>query len=122
MCIRDSKQSPGAHRSRFHGSDCHRVDRDGLRPSLALGRAPPLPLSETGHTMEETHPQSIPVKAAAALPELVTFRNVTKSFGEGPHARVAIKDVSFIVHDLPNVGELIAIVGPSGCGKSTLLR
>jgi NitT/TauT family transport system ATP-binding protein len=72
--------------------------------------------------MEETKPQSIPVQAAPSLPELVTFRNVTKSFGEGPHARVAIKDVSFIVHDLPNVGELIAIVGPSGCGKSTLLR
>ena len=72
--------------------------------------------------MEETKPQSIPVQAAASLPELVTFRNVTKSFGEGPNARVAIKDVSFIVHDLPNVGELIAIVGPSGCGKSTLLR
>jgi ABC-type nitrate/sulfonate/bicarbonate transport system ATPase subunit len=35
---------------------------------------------------------------------------------------VAIQDVSFVVHDLPNVGELIAVVGPSGCGKSTVLR
>jgi NitT/TauT family transport system ATP-binding protein len=30
--------------------------------------------------------------------------------------------VTFTVHDLPNMGELIAVVGPSGCGKSTLLR
>src|ERR1044071_2176823 len=56
------------------------------------------------------------------LPELVVFRNVTKRFGEGADAKVAIQDVSFRVEDLPNVGELIAIVGPSGCGKSTVLR
>ncbi len=63
-----------------------------------------------------------PPAEAATLPELVNFRNVTKKFGEGPEARVAIQDVSFVVHDLPKVGELIAVVGPSGCGKSTLLR
>jgi NitT/TauT family transport system ATP-binding protein len=60
--------------------------------------------------------------AAVPLPELVRFARVTKSFGAGPEARVAIQDVSFVVHDLPNVGELIALVGPSGCGKSTVLR
>jgi ABC-type nitrate/sulfonate/bicarbonate transport system ATPase subunit len=47
---------------------------------------------------------------------------VTKSFGEGLEARVAIQDVSFVIEDLPNVGEMVAIVGPSGCGKSTVLR
>jgi len=74
-------------------------------------------------------PQSIEAKVAAekgveasALPELVRFDKVTKSFGHGPDARVAIQDVSFVIHDLPNVGELVAIVGPSGCGKSTILR
>src|SRR4051794_32350550 len=56
------------------------------------------------------------------LPELVSFQNVTKIFGQGPDAKVAMQDVSFVVHDLPNVGELVTIVGPSGCGKSTLLR
>ena len=56
------------------------------------------------------------------LPELVVFRNVTKSFGEGPQAKVAIQDISFVVHDLPSKGELVTIVGPSGCGKSTVLR
>ncbi len=61
-------------------------------------------------------------KPASSLPELVTFRNVTKIFGSGPDSVVAIKDVSFVVHDLPNQGEMISIVGPSGCGKSTVLR
>lgn len=52
-------------------------------------------------------------------PELVRFDNVTKVFHGG---KIAIKDVSFVVHDIPSVGELITIVGPSGCGKSTVLR
>ncbi|MFO1497170.1 MAG: ABC transporter ATP-binding protein [Verrucomicrobiota bacterium] len=51
-------------------------------------------------------------------PDVVTFRNVTKRFGD----RIAIQDVSFRIEDLPGKGELISIVGPSGCGKSTLLR
>jgi NitT/TauT family transport system ATP-binding protein len=55
-------------------------------------------------------------------PDVVVFKNVTKSFGSGPAARVAIQDISFVIEDLPDIGELITIVGPSGCGKSTLLR
>ncbi len=70
--------------------------------------------------MEEKSPAA-PAESAK-LPEVVRFNKVTKSFGDGPHAKVAFQDVSFVVHDLPNAGELIAIVGPSGCGKSTLLR
>ncbi len=58
----------------------------------------------------------------AGLPELVTFRHVTKTFGEGRAAKTAIEDVSFVVHDLPGKGELVTLVGPSGCGKSTVLR
>jgi NitT/TauT family transport system ATP-binding protein len=67
---------------------------------------------------------STPAKPAAPapLPEVVRFNKVTKSFGDGLSAKVAIQDVTFVVHDLPNAGELIAIVGPSGCGKSTVLR
>lgn len=61
-------------------------------------------------------------KPEGALPELVVFKNVTKSFGEGAEAKVAIQNVSFTVEDLPNVGEMITLVGPSGCGKSTVLR
>jgi ABC-type nitrate/sulfonate/bicarbonate transport system ATPase subunit len=59
---------------------------------------------------------------APGLPELVRFDKVNKSFGTGPDAKIAVQDVSFVVHDLPNTGELIAVVGPSGCGKSTVLR
>ena len=61
-------------------------------------------------------------KKSSDLPELVTFKNVTKQFGTGPKAKIALKEVSFVVHDLPNVGELVCMVGPSGCGKSTVLR
>jgi len=60
--------------------------------------------------------------AADALPDLVVFKKVTKSFGTGPDAKVAIQDVTFTVEDRPNTGELVTIVGPSGCGKSTILR
>jgi ABC-type nitrate/sulfonate/bicarbonate transport system ATPase subunit len=78
-------------------------------------------------------PQTIPPEPASDVspaqaqppgqrPDVVTFKNVTKRFGHGPQAKIAFQDVSFTIEDLPNVGELIAIVGPSGCGKSTLLR
>jgi len=53
---------------------------------------------------------------------VVAFKNVTKSFGPPHAAKVAIQDISFVVEDAPNIGELVTIVGPSGCGKSTLLR
>jgi NitT/TauT family transport system ATP-binding protein len=52
----------------------------------------------------------------------VIFKNVHKQFGHGPEAKLALQDVSFVVEDAPNIGELVTIVGPSGCGKSTLLR
>src|ERR1035437_4323507 len=55
-------------------------------------------------------------------PDVVTFKKVCKSFGNGSEAKLALQDISFTIEDLPNVGELITIVGPSGCGKSTLLR
>ena len=65
-------------------------------------------------------PQEPP--APVSPPDVVVFNKVTKRFGHGPEARVAIENVSFVVEDAPNVGELVTIVGPSGCGKSTLLR
>jgi len=73
------------------------------------------PPSET-----RSHPESGQVKVLR--PDVVVFKNVTKVFGHGPEAKIAIQDISFVVEDLPNIGELVTIVGPSGCGKSTLLR
>jgi NitT/TauT family transport system ATP-binding protein len=61
-------------------------------------------------------------KTPAALPQLVLFNKVTKTFGQTPDVKIAIQDVTFTVEDLPDKGELITIVGPSGCGKSTVLR
>jgi NitT/TauT family transport system ATP-binding protein len=44
--------------------------------------------------------------------------DLTKSYGRGDEAHLAIDRVSLTVSQ----GELVSIVGPSGCGKSTLLR
>src|SRR5262245_36517863 len=98
-----------------------------------------LSLSPAGVTMNESEkpdaaiaaktPQTKPGGQAqtteqqpAKCPDVVVFKNVTKIFGRGPDAKVAIQDVSFVVEDLPGAGELVTIVGPSGCGKSTVLR
>jgi NitT/TauT family transport system ATP-binding protein len=59
----------------------------------------------------------------AGVPHVVEFERVTKVFDEGtPRAHKAIEDVSFVVEDLPGIGEFIGVLGPSGCGKSTVLR
>ena len=78
----------------------------------------------TTPTTKATEGATAPVAPATppALPIVVKFTNVTKSFGHEAGAQVALKDVNFTVEDLPDTGELISIVGPSGCGKSTLLR
>ncbi len=54
---------------------------------------------------------------------IVEFRGVTKTYAAGTaKAFTAIRDVNFVVEDLPGKGEFISILGPSGCGKSTILR
>src|SRR4029079_17234010 len=87
---------------------------------------PRVNMSESAKSHNEPKPAEPAGTQAAAKavnrPDVVVFKNVTKTFGNGPNAKPAIEDVSFVVEDLPNIGELVAIVGPSGCGKSTLLR
>ena len=57
------------------------------------------------------------------VPHVVEFRHVTKTYNAGTtQAYTAIRDVSFVVPDLPGKGEFICVLGPSGCGKSTILR
>ena len=48
----------------------------------------------------------------------ITLDSVTKRFGSGDGAVVAVDDVSLGIED----GEFVVFVGPSGSGKSTLLR
>ena len=45
----------------------------------------------------------------------ITFRDVTKVYGDGTEA---VTSLSLDIAD----GEFVVLVGPSGCGKSTLLR
>ncbi len=82
------------------------------QPPTETGKAPTAPAASASQ--------------ASTAPErrldVVVFKNVTKRFGQGPESKIAIQDVSFVVEDAPDVGELITIVGPSGCGKSTVLR
>jgi NitT/TauT family transport system ATP-binding protein len=76
----------------------------------------------SSHAQPSAEASTADPKPAAARPDVVAFKNVTKTFGNGANSRLALKDLSFVVEDLPNIGELVTIVGPSGCGKSTLLR
>ena len=83
--------------------------------------------SEGGVAAEISEKRDTPTEAAKpsssqARPDVVVFKNVSKTFGTGANAKPAIENVSFVVEDLPNIGELVTIVGPSGCGKSTMLR
>jgi NitT/TauT family transport system ATP-binding protein len=55
-------------------------------------------------------------------PPVVQFKQVTKKFRRGGQWNTAIENVTFVVEDVPEVGEFITILGPSGCGKSTVLR
>jgi NitT/TauT family transport system ATP-binding protein len=63
-----------------------------------------------------------PLGAPLAKPPVVAFDKVTKTYGHGPGAFTAIKDVSFAIEDYPGRGEFVSILGPSGCGKSTVIR
>jgi len=47
---------------------------------------------------------------------MLIVKNLQKTYGE--QSLVAIKDISFTVHE----NEIVMILGPSGCGKSTLLN
>jgi len=64
-----------------------------------------------------------PKPAAPAVPHVVEFKNVTKTYNAGTsRAYTAIQNVTFKVEDIHEHGEFIAVLGPSGCGKSTVLK
>src|SRR5207244_2825946 len=125
---------PQPHRFHLCRHHCHRAHRRGLRSIVAHRRRLALPLSSNCRLAMKEEQKLLSQIAASegpserkgliadVRPDVVVFKNVTKKFGEGADAKVAIQDISFVVEDLPKIGELVTIVGPSGCGKSTLLR
>jgi NitT/TauT family transport system ATP-binding protein len=88
--------------------------------SAAAPSAAPIPAQPIGMGQVLEHvrkPHEI------ARPAVVIFRHVTKTYNSGAaSAFTAIRDVSFVVEDLPEKGEFVCVLGPSGCGKSTILR
>jgi putative ABC transport system ATP-binding protein len=49
---------------------------------------------------------------------LLTFRRISKKYGSGSAAMLALKDVDLTIEN----GEFVSIMGPSGSGKSTALN
>ena len=85
-------------------------------PSL---QTPP-PAQPVGVGQVVTQPRAAP---DPSRPPVVEFRKVTKTYNPGrPKEYTAIRDVTFVVHDLVDRGEFVCVLGPSGCGKSTILR
>jgi len=94
---------------------------DTAKPQDASSQPAP-EKTQTQHLLKDSKKTDLLTDGKVTRPDVVVFKNVTKKFGHGPEAKVAIQDISFVVEDAPDIGELVTIVGPSGCGKSTLLR
>ncbi len=71
-----------------------------------------------GHVLDHVR-----VPEESKVPHVVEFDRVTKTYNVGKaNEFTAIRNVTFVVEDIPKTGEFIAVLGPSGCGKSTILR
>jgi NitT/TauT family transport system ATP-binding protein len=73
------------------------------------------------HSQQVTPPAGQPGASALSAPAAtpaVRLTDVSKAYGTGPGALLALDGVSLTVAD----GEFVCIIGASGCGKSTLLN
>ena len=61
-----------------------------------------------------------------SLADLLELRDVSLTYDDdkipNEKKKWVIKDLSFLVQDIPNRGQFAVIMGPSGCGKTTILR
>jgi putative ABC transport system ATP-binding protein len=67
--------------------------------------------------MQNVGPAVQPETPKTALEVAVRIRGVTKQFGSGDQAVMALRGVNWDIY----AGQISLIVGPSGCGKTTLL-
>ncbi len=90
--------------------------KDKVAPAIAPDKIASITANDSPADQKPQEPKE-------TYPSIVRFNNVTKIFNPGtPNQFMALKNVTFNIEDLPDVGEFIALVGPSGCGKSTVLN
>lgn len=93
-----------------------------MNPPSAIPDSPSAPVAAQTVGMGEVldHVRS---REDLVRPPVVEFRQVTKTYNVGqPKEFTAIRDVNFVIEDIPDKGEFVCTLGPSGCGKSTILR
>lgn len=61
-------------------------------------------------------PESNGAPARRVAGSKIELQGVTKVYGDGPLAKVAVKECTFVLEP----GEVTVMVGPSGCGKSSI--
>jgi HlyD family secretion protein len=104
-------------RSRHAGHQRWPHDRDHRRRAASRHAGDHRP--ENGKRQMSAPPGSDRRRAAADLgTPLIRLRGVTKVYGSGPAALMALKGIDLDIH----AGEFVAIMGPSGSGKSTAMN